>query len=89
MHQTASATYTIVIANAPPLAITSGNPPNGTATVPYPASQFSAANGTAPYTWSSTTLPPGLSLSSSGLLTGTPTTPGTYTITVTCTDSTP
>ena len=35
--------------------------------------QFVAENGTAPYTWNATGLPTGLSLSASGLLTGTPT----------------
>jgi hypothetical protein len=34
--------------------------------------------GTAPYTWSATGLPPGLSLNSTGTIAGTPTTGGTY-----------
>jgi len=39
-------------------------------------------------TWSSTgTLPPGLNLSNTGLISGTPTTPGTYPFTITATDS--
>jgi len=42
-----------------------------------------ATGGTAPYTWkSSGHLPPGLKLSSSGYISGTPTTAGTYTFTV-------
>ena len=45
--------------------------------------------GTGPYTWSSTgTLPPGVSLSSGGVLSGTPTAGGTYNFTVQVTDST-
>jgi hypothetical protein len=49
---------------------------------------FSATGGVPPYTWSSTgTLPPGLALSSSGTLSGVPTTPGTYSFTVKATDS--
>jgi hypothetical protein len=48
-----------------------------------------ASGGTAPYTYTVTpgTLPPGLSLSSSGVLSGTPTTAGTYSFTVTVKDS--
>ncbi len=46
-----------------------------------------ASGGTAPYTFTGTGLPPGLSLSSSGTVSGTPTTAGTYNVTVTATDS--
>jgi len=50
---------------------------------------FTASGGTAPLTWSlqSGPLPPGLTLSSGGALTGTPTTPGTYPYVVKVTDS--
>jgi hypothetical protein len=49
---------------------------------------FSATGGTQPYTWTVTsgTTPPGLALSSGGVLTGTPTTSGTYNFTVQVTD---
>jgi hypothetical protein len=47
-----------------------------------------ASGGTAPYTWSSTgSLPPGLTMSSSGVITGTPTAAGTYTFTARVTDA--
>ncbi|WP_367127139.1 S8 family serine peptidase [Saccharothrix sp. HUAS TT1] len=49
--------------------------------------QLSASGGSAPYAFSATGLPPGLSISSSGLVTGTPTTVGSYSVTVTATDS--
>ncbi|MFC7614619.1 Ig domain-containing protein [Actinokineospora soli] len=54
-----------------------------------PASlQLSASGGTTPYTWSATGLPPGLSINSgTGLISGTPTTPNSYTVTATVTDS--
>jgi hypothetical protein len=61
--------------------------PNGTVGTSYSA-QISASGGTSPYTFSKTgTLPTGLTLSSAGLLSGTPTAAGTYTFTVTATDN--
>ncbi len=50
---------------------------------------LNAYGGTAPYTYAtnSGSLPPGLSLSSSGLLSGTPTTTGQYSFTATATDA--
>lgn len=52
--------------------------------------QFSTSGGTAPYTYSldSGSLPPGLGLSPSGLLSGTPSTQGTFTFTMKSQDST-
>ena len=50
--------------------------------------QISAAGGTAPYAFSWTgSLPPGLSLSSTGLISGIPTTAGSYQFTIAATDS--
>jgi hypothetical protein len=49
---------------------------------------LTATGGQAPYAWSATGLPPGLSLGpSSGSITGTPTTVGSYPVTVTVTDA--
>ncbi|MDA5280200.1 putative Ig domain-containing protein [Streptomyces sp. Isolate_45] len=48
----------------------------------------SAEGGTAPYTWSATGLPAGLSIASTtGTVSGTPTAAGTHSVTVTATDS--
>jgi prepilin-type N-terminal cleavage/methylation domain-containing protein len=44
--------------------------------------QLVASGGTLPRSWSLTGLPAGLAVSTSGLITGTPTTPGTYPVTV-------
>jgi subtilase family serine protease len=64
------------------------NPGNQTSTVGTAVSlQLSASGGTAPYTWSASGLPAGLSISSSGRISGTPTTAGTSNVTVTVTDS--
>jgi hypothetical protein len=60
--------------------------PDGMVGVPYGA-QLDVSGGQQPYTWQiaqgSAPLPPGLSLSSSGVISGTPTTAGTFTFTVT------
>ncbi|MEI2429469.1 putative Ig domain-containing protein [Lysobacter yananisis] len=50
---------------------------------------FAASGGTAPYTFSlaAGSLPVGVSLSSAGVLSGTPTVPGNYNVTVRATDS--
>ena len=49
--------------------------------------QMAASGGQSPYTWTASGLPAGLSISDSGLITGTPTTAGTSTVTVTATDA--
>ena len=54
----------------------------------YYAVGFSVSGGTAPYIWSATgNVPPGLTVTSSGTITGTPTAGGTYMFTVNVTDS--
>ena len=71
-----------------PVIITTASPlPQGTDHVAY-SHQLTAAGGTMPYTWSKTgALPRGITLSHSGLLSGTPTRSGTFTFTAKVKDS--
>ncbi|GLZ41592.1 S8 family serine peptidase [Actinokineospora sp. NBRC 105648] len=73
-----------------PGTVTVANPGNQNATIGQSFSvNNSATGGTAPYTWSATGLPAGLSIStSSGTISGTPTTAGTANVTVTARDNT-
>ena len=67
----------------PPLAVTTTSVPDATVNTLY-STTLAASNGTTPYSWtvSAGTLPAGLSLSSSGALSGTPTTVGSVSFTV-------
>jgi hypothetical protein len=70
--------------------VTVTNPGSKSGTVGTAISSFtlSASGGTAPYTWSATGLPPGVTIgSSTGTVSGTPTTAGTYNVTATATGS--
>ena len=72
--------------------VTTTTLPGGTVVPPAPyAAQLEGSGGQLPYTWSlapgSAILPPGLSLSSDGTISGTPTTPGTFGFIVVLTDS--
>ncbi len=71
-------------------------PPGGAAGGTYGGSSngyaFQASGGVAPYKWSwsaglQSALPPGLNLTSGGVMSGTPTMPGIYDVIVTVTDS--
>ena len=69
--------------------ITTTSLPNGNVAIFYD-SQLMATGGTPPYHWTITsgTLPPGLSLTpATGVISGTPTTTGSYPITVQVADS--
>ena len=82
--QTRSVTSALVgIPALPAVAITTASLAPGQAGTAYSLT-LAAANGTGPYGFSvkSGALPPGLSLSPSGQITGTPTTGGSYTFTV-------
>ncbi|WP_239133504.1 ExeM/NucH family extracellular endonuclease [Rugosimonospora africana] len=89
-----------VVAPTPQNAASDSGPGTGTVTVTNPGTQnatagtaitalsLAASGGTAPYTWTATGLPAGLSISPDGTISGTPTDAGTSSVTVTATDST-
>jgi hypothetical protein len=70
------------------LAVTTSSPPNGSVGTAY-SQTLAATGGVTPYSWSTVggTLPSGLSLSSGGVISGTPTATGTSSFTVQVTDS--
>ena len=85
----ATAALSIAIAAAP-LSVVTSSLPTGVAQSVYAGATLQGAGGVSPYTWSVTTgsLPAGLSLNgSTGAISGTPTTAGITTFTVTITDS--
>jgi len=87
---TQNATKSLSITVVAQLAITTASLPGGTVGQAY-SQTLAATGGTPPYTWSlaSGSLPPGLSLSASGgVVSGTPTTAGTYSFTAQVTDGT-
>ena len=72
---------------ASPLTILTSSPlPGGVVSSPYQI-QLQATGGTPAYRWAGTSIPSGFSLSTAGLLSGTPTSPGTYSINVSVTDA--
>ncbi|MGN7102218.1 putative Ig domain-containing protein [Ralstonia holmesii] len=79
--------YTLTIA-APSVTVSPATLPNPAIASAY-SQTITAANGTAPYTYAVTAgaLPAGLSLSTTGVLSGTPTAGGTFNFTVTATDA--
>jgi hypothetical protein len=79
---------TTLMIQQPPLAITTASLPSGTVSNSY-ATKLVASRGRSPYTWSLAdgALPPGLTLSLTGAISGKPTTAGTFSFTVLVTDA--
>ena len=79
--------YSLTVA-APTITVSPASLPNATASLPY-SQTLTAGGGTAPYSFSlnAGSLPVGMSLSSAGAVSGTPTVTGTYNFTVTATDT--
>jgi hypothetical protein len=88
--KTATQSLSITIASTvPAVQITTTSVPAGQTGTAY-STTLAATGGTTPYSWSigSGSLPAGLTLSSAGTISGTPTTTGSSTFTVKVTDST-
>lgn len=85
---TATASYTVTIASANGVSILTASLPNGVVGAAYNAT-ISATGGMTPYVFTVGTgsLPAGLSLSTAGAITGTPTTPGSSTFAIKVTDA--
>ncbi|MDP9171393.1 MAG: putative Ig domain-containing protein [Acidobacteriota bacterium] len=83
-----TATQSFSISIAANLTVTTTSPlPNGTVGAAY-SQTLQATGGTAPYSWTATGIPAGLTLApTTGILSGTPTAAGTSTIAVTVTDA--
>lgn len=73
------------IVSVAPLQITTTSLPDGAVGTSYSAT-LNATGGSGTYTWSTTSFVPGLSLGTDGVLSGTPTTAGTYTVDVQVSD---
>jgi hypothetical protein len=85
--QTASAPYSVVIGAQLALSITNTSLPSGTLNSSYGPVQINATGGFAPLSFAATGLPAGMTLSSSGSLSGTPTVAGSFSASITVTDS--
>ena len=77
----------LVIKAKPPVIATVPSMPDGIAGQEYTSVQFYTTAGTAPIKWIASGLPKGLTLSASGLLSGTPTKAGTYNMNLKATNS--
>jgi hypothetical protein len=84
---TGSKSYTLTI-NCPTITVGPTSIPSGISGVAYTSTTFTQAGGATPITFTETgTLPAGLTLSGTGVLSGTPTKTGSFPITVTATDT--
>jgi len=84
----ASKALTLIVRPAAPLTITAGQLPRGSVGTTYSQS-IGASGGQTPYTWSiqSGTLPEGLTLNQTGIISGTPERPGTASFALKLTDA--
>jgi hypothetical protein len=84
---TATKNYTLNV-GAPPAITGPASLPASTKGAPYPSTTIVGSGGTAPLTWSATGLPSNLTINAStGVISGTPNSAGTFGVTVTLTDS--
>lgn len=69
------------------MSITTSSLAAGTYSTAYTSVTMAASGGTSPKTWSATGVPTGMSLSTTGVLSGTPTVTGTFSVVFTVTDA--
>ena len=82
---TATRSYSMTVYS--PLTYTGpGSLPNWVAGIAYPQQNATVSGGSGSNTWTASGLPAGLSLSTAGLLSGTPTSPGTFSATFSVSD---
>lgn len=88
-NYTAAAPVTQTFTVTVPVTITSSTFPVGVVNQTYGATSLAATGGSGGFSWAiiAGSLPPGLSLAPTGLLSGSPTASGTFTFTVKATDS--
>ena len=84
--KTATTAITITVSTPAP-SITTGSLPSGTVRSAYSATVV-ASGSTGTLTWAASGLPAGLTISSAGTISGTPTAPGSFSVTVTVTAGT-
>ncbi len=87
---TGNLSVSVSISDSPIVVSSTPQPPGGVVTNLYAGGAFRVASGgSPPFTWTVTSggLPNGLALATNGALTGTPTSTGTFSFTVTATDS--
>ncbi len=85
-QNTASATLTLTVTVPGGLSITSTSLPPATVGTTY-SDSLAASGGSGGYNWSASGLPAGLTMSTGGQITGTPTTGGSFSVSVTVKDS--
>lgn len=86
-HTFVDCVHTVALASGCPLITPSNAALNGKVGVAF-SRTITATGGVSPYTWVSVgTMPPGISISAGGVLSGTPTAAGTYTFQLQATDA--
>src|SRR5262249_6748394 len=85
---TATRTYNNVQINAVPTITGPASLQNWTSGQAYPSTTITKSGGTGPFVWSESGLPPGLTINAgTGVVSGTPSSPGPYSATITVTDA--
>jgi uncharacterized protein (TIGR03437 family) len=92
-NQTAGRTYLLTVAiptppaTTAPLTISTSSLPNGSVNQPYSSVTLGASGGSGGYLWSASGLPPGMTLSGGGVLSGTPSAAGTFSVFISVRDT--